>query len=233
MVGLPGQAVRDNRKQKHMDLPVNTFKRRLKAGEQQIGLWVTIPDPGNVEAMAGAGYDWIVLDTEHTPVEVSSVLGMLQAVAPYPVAPVVRPYIGDSTLLKRHLDQGAQTLLVPLVESAEEAAALVRAVRYPTAGMRGVAGAHRAARFGRVKDYARRADAEICLLLQIETLAGLGRLEEIAAVEGVDGIFIGPSDLSAALGYLGEPLHPEVRKVILETIKRLRAVNTPARDPDL
>lgn len=211
-----------------MELPENRFKRRLRAGEQQIGLWVTIPDPGMVEAMAGAGFDWIVIDTEHTPVEVSTVMVLLQAASAYPTASVVRPHVNDTALIKRHLDQGAQTLLLPYIESAAEAAAAVRAVRYPTAGVRGVAGVHRAARFGRVKDYATKADSEICLILQIETVTGLDRLEAIAGTEGVDAIFIGPADLAASMGHNGNPGHPEVRAAILGAIARLKALGVPS-----
>ncbi len=157
-----------------------------------------------VEAMAGAGFDWMVIDTEHTPVEVSTVMGLLQAAAPYPTACVVRPVANDTALIKRHLDQGAQTLLLPYVESAAEAEA---AVRYPTRGIRGVAGVHRSSRYGRVKGYWDKTDDGICLILQIETLRGLERLEEIAGVEGVDAIFIGPSDLAASMGYRSDPGH--------------------------
>lgn len=211
-----------------MNLPENTFKRRLKAGEQQIGLWVSIPDPAMVEAMAGAGYDWMLIDTEHTPVEVSTVLTLLQAAAPYPTSAIVRPVVNDTALIKRHLDQGAQTLLLPYIETRAEAEAAARAMSYPSAGVRGVAGIQRGSRFGRVPDYMDRAEDELCLLLQIETVKGLENLEEIAGVEGVDGIFIGPSDLAASMGHRGRPGHPEVRAAILEAISRLKAMGKPA-----
>ena len=211
-----------------MDLPRNQFKRRLLSGEQQIGLWVTIPDTGVAEAMAGAGFDWLVIDTEHTPIEVSKVQAMLQAVAPYPVSPVVRPVANDTAILKRHLDQGAQTLLVPYVQTVEEARAAAAAVRYAPKGVRGVAGTHRASGYGRVADYHGQADAEICLIVQAETLATLDRLEEIAAVDGVDAVFIGPADLATTMGHPGQAGHPEVKAKVLEAIGRLKAVGTPA-----
>jgi 4-hydroxy-2-oxoheptanedioate aldolase len=211
-----------------MKLPVNRFKARLLAGETQIGFWNTIPDPSVVEALAGAGYDWIVLDTEHTPVEVSAMLPLLQAVAAWPTAPVVRPSVNDTALIKRHLDQGAQTILLPMIQSRDEAIAAVRAVRYAPRGVRGVAGTMRAALYGRVRDYQLVADAEICLLVQVETAEALARLDEIAGVEGVDGVFIGPSDLAASMGHPGNPGHPAVRAAIMAAIARLCALGKPA-----
>lgn len=211
-----------------MELPVNRFKARLRAGEPQTGLWVTIPDPSVVEALAGAGFDWIALDTEHTPVEVSAMLPLLQAAAPYPTECVVRPYVNDTALIKRHLDQGAQTILLPYIQSRAEAEAAVAAVRYAPAGVRGVAGGMRAARYGRVKNYVARADAEICLILQAETARALERLDEIATVPGVDAIFIGPADLAASMGYPGQASHPAVRAAILGAIERLKGLAVPS-----
>ena len=211
-----------------MEMPVNGFRRRLLAGEQQIGLWVTIPDPGVAEAMAGAGFDWIVFDTEHTPVEVSAVQGFLQAAAPYPVAPVVRPSVNDTALIKRHLDQGAQTILVPYVQTVAEARAAAAAMRYAPDGCRGVAGGHRAARYGRVADYHARANAEVCLIVQVETAEAMTRLEDIASVEGVDAVFIGPADLATTMGYPGQAGHPEVKAEVLRAIGRLKAIGKPA-----
>lgn len=211
-----------------MDLPQNRFKARLAAGEVQYGLWSTIPDPSAVEALAGAGFDWMVLDTEHSPVEVSALLPLLQAMAPYPTAPVVRPVVNDAALIKRHLDQGARTLLVPLIQSRAEAEAAVAAVRYPPRGVRGVAGTMRAAGYGRIAGYHAAAEAGICLLLQVETALALSRLEEIAATDGVDGIFIGPSDLAASMGHPGGAAHPEVRAAVLDAIARLGRLGVPA-----
>ena len=211
-----------------MDLPRNEFKRALIEGRQQIGLWCTLPDPSLAELLAGCGYDWLLLDTEHSPADPITVLAQLQAVAPYPGSAVVRPASNDTVLIKRFLDVGAQTLLIPYVESAEEARRAVSAMRYPPAGVRGVAGITRATRFGRVSDYTRRASEELCLLVQVETAAALSALEEIAAVDGVDGVFIGPADLAASLGHPGNPGHPDVKAAIEDAIARIQAAGKPA-----
>jgi len=211
-----------------MDLPVNVFKRKLLAGEPQIGLWCSLSNAYAAELVAGAGFDWLLLDTEHSPGGVQTVLGQLQAVAPYPTSPVVRPASNDTVLIKKHLDIGAQTLLIPYVQSTDEAEAAVAAVRYPPQGVRGVGGTTRASGFGRIKDYPRRAAQELCLLVQIETGEALERLEAIAAVDGVDGVFIGPNDLAASQGHLGDPGHPEVIAAVEDAIRRLKAVGKPS-----
>ena len=211
-----------------MDLPVNRFKQALKDGQQQIGLWNSIPGPLVAEALAGCGFDWVVIDTEHAPTDVPDVLGMLQAMAPYPVSAVVRPAANDPVLIKRLLDFGAQTLILPYIQSAEEAQAAVAAVRYAPRGMRGVAGLTRASRFGAVPDYTQRADAEICLILQVETALALSRIEEIAATDGVDGLFIGPADLAASMGHPGALDHPAVKAAIEDAIRRITATGKPA-----
>lgn len=211
-----------------MELPSNTFKRAILAGRQQIGLWCMIPGSFVTEALAGAGFDWLLLDTEHSPADVLTVLPQLQAAAAYDVATVVRPAANDPVLIKRLLDCGAQSLLIPYVQSAEEARAAVAAVRYPPAGIRGVAGLTRASRFGRVAGYAKRAEQELCVLVQVETRKSLDAIEEIAAVEGVDGVFIGPGDLSASLGYPGELFHPEVVAAVEGAIRRVAAAGKPA-----
>jgi 4-hydroxy-2-oxoheptanedioate aldolase len=207
-----------------VDLPSNPFKRALKAGRQQIGLWVSLANAYAAEVVAGAGFDWLLLDTEHAPVDIEMALRMLQAVSPYPVTPVVRPAWNDMILIKRLLDVGAQTLLVPYVQSAEEAANAVSWMRYPPRGVRGVGGATvRATRFGRAAGYMKRCEEELCLLVQVETRKALDNLEEIANVEGVDGVFVGPADLAAGLGHPGEPGHPEVVAAIEDAIRRIRA----------
>jgi 4-hydroxy-2-oxoheptanedioate aldolase len=211
-----------------MQLPQNAFKRAILAGRQQIGLWCSLPGPYAAEAMAGAAFDWMLLDTEHSPGDPLTVLGQLQAVAPYPVSPIVRPACNDAVLIKRILDFGAQTLLIPYVQSAAEAQAAVAAMRYPPLGVRGVSGVTRATGFGRIAGYARRAEEELCLLVQIETREALDRLEEIAGVDGVDGVFIGPADLAASLGHVGEAGHPEVVAAIEDAIRRIRACGKPA-----
>jgi 4-hydroxy-2-oxoheptanedioate aldolase len=205
-----------------MDLPANNFKRALKANRLQIGLWCSLSSHYATELVAGSGFDWILLDTEHSPNDLESVLQQLQAAAPYPTHPVVRVPWNDMVTIKRYLDIGAQSLLIPYVQNAEEAKAAVAYTRYPPAGVRGVAGATRATRFGRAKDYAKRAHEEICVLVQVETQTALDQLEKIAAVDGVDGVFIGPADLHASLGYVGETNNPKVMPVIDDAIRRIR-----------
>ena len=205
-----------------MELPVNTFKRALKAGQRQIGLWATLANHYAIEVVAGAGFDWLLIDTEHSPNELDTVLSQLQAVAPYPTHPVVRVPWNDMVTIKRYLDIGSQTLLIPYVQNEDEARRAVAHTRYPLDGVRGVAGTTRANRFGRVKDYAKRAAEEICVLVQVETETALKNLEAIAAVEGVDGVFIGPADLHASLGYAGQTAHPDVKKMIDDAIGRIR-----------
>ncbi|NAZ37088.1 aldolase/citrate lyase family protein [Rubellimicrobium sp. CFH 75288] len=204
-----------------MDLPRNAFRRRLLEGEVQIGLWCSAPGSYTAEAMAGAGFDWLLFDTEHSPADPLTVLAPLQAAAAYPVSALVRPAWNDPVLIKRILDLGAQTLIVPYVQSAEEAEAAVRAMRYPPGGIRGVSTLTRANRWGRVGDYLDRAAEELCLLVQIETREGLERIESIAAVDGVDGLFIGPADLAASLGALGRP--EAVTAEVEEAIRRIVA----------
>ncbi|MGO4737193.1 4-hydroxy-2-oxoheptanedioate aldolase [Bosea sp. 2KB_26] len=211
-----------------MELPPNTFKRALNEGRHQLGLWCSLPGAYAAEAVAGSGFDWLLFDTEHSPGDPLTVLAQLQAVAPYPVSAVVRPASNDAVLIKRFLDFGAQTLLIPYVQNAEEAKAAVAAMRYPPAGIRGVSGVTRATRFGRVANYGKRAEEELCLLVQIETQEALDNLEAIASVDGVDGVFIGPADLAASLGHVGEPGHPSVTALIEKAIGRIRACGKPA-----
>lgn len=206
----------------------NRFKRALRKGRQQIGLWCSLPGSYAAEAVAGSGYDWLLFDTEHSPGDPLTVLPQLQAVAPYDVSAVVRPAANDAVLIKRFLDLGAQTLLIPYVQDEHEAQAAVAATRYPPEGVRGVSGLTRATRFGRVPGYAKRAAGELCLLVQVETQAALDRLEAICAVEGVDGVFVGPADLAASLGHVGEPGHPEVVAAVKEAVCRIRAAGKPA-----
>lgn len=208
----------------------NEFKRALKAGRSQIGAWSTIPSPYVSELIAGAGYDWVLLDTEHTPTDVPLMLSQLQATAAAMpaegasrVEPVVRPEWNDSVLIKRYLDLGAQSLLLPFVQNADEARAAVRAIRYAPEGIRGLGGSMRASNFGRTADYVARAHEELCLLVQVETREALQHIEAIAGVDGIDGIFIGPADLSASLGHPGNPRHPEVDAAINDAIRRIRA----------
>jgi 4-hydroxy-2-oxoheptanedioate aldolase len=211
-----------------MDLPVNHFKKAIAAGRQQIGLWVSLASAYSTEIVASSGFDWLLLDGEHSPNDPTTILPQLQAAAPYPVSPIVRPAWNDKVLIKRYLDVGAQSLLIPYVQDEHEAAAAVEAMRYPARGVRGVAGLTRASRFGRVADYFKHAERELCLLVQIETRLGLDNLEKIARMEGIDGVFIGPADLAAGLGHLGEQGHPEVQSAIHDAIKRIKACGKPA-----
>src|SRR5271168_4984653 len=205
-----------------MDKLHNPFKHALKSGKLQLGLWHSLSSPIVAEILADAGFDWILLDTEHAPNELPMVLSELQALSGGTAHAVVRPAWNDPVIIKRLLDIGAQSLLVPYIETEEEAKRAVMSTRYPPQGFRGFASQARASRYGRIKGYHAAANAEICLLLQVETKRGLENLERIARVEGVDGEFVGPGDLSAALGYLGEPNHPEMVKTIDETIRRIK-----------
>jgi 4-hydroxy-2-oxoheptanedioate aldolase len=209
-------------------VPINAFKAALRNGRQQIGLWSTLSTAFGAEVVAGAGFDWLCLDTEHSPGDVLTVMAQLQAMSGYAVSPVVRPASNDPVLIKRFLDVGAQTLLIPYVQSAEEAHAAVAAVRYPPEGIRGVSALTRATQFGRIDGYAQGAASEIALLIQVETQAGLDAIETIAAVDGVDGIFIGPADLGASLGHNGNPGHPVVVGAVEDAIKRIVATGKPA-----
>jgi 4-hydroxy-2-oxoheptanedioate aldolase len=208
--------------ERRVDIPTNAFKHAIKAGRPQIGLWCSTCSPYVTEAVAGSGFDWLLLDTEHAPGDLQEVMGQLQACLESPSHPIVRPAWNDMILAKRYLDVGAQTLLIPYVQTVEEARNAVAYTRYPPLGVRGVGGTTRATRFGRVKDYFAKASDEICVLVQVETRLGLDNLDAIAAVDGVDGVFIGPSDLAAGLGHLGNPNHPDVRTAIDYAIRRVR-----------
>jgi 4-hydroxy-2-oxoheptanedioate aldolase len=217
-------------------LPPNRFKAALRHGQRQIGLWSALCSNIASEVIAGAGFDWILLDTEHAPNEIPGLLSQLQAMSHGTAEPVVRCAWNDAVLVKRILDVGARSLLVPFVQNAEEARRAVAATRYPPRGIRGVAVAPRANLYGRVADYHRTAHESTCVLVQVETRAALGEIEAIASVEGVDGIFIGPSDLAADMGHLANPRHPEVQAAIAEGCARIRAAGTAAgiltADPD-
>lgn len=202
-------------------LPPNLFKRAVLARQPQIGLWSSLCSNLSVEVIAGAGFDWILLDTEHAPNELPAIFNHLQAMTGGTAAPVIRPAWNDPVLFKRYLDIGAQNFLVPMVQNADQARAAVAATRYPPHGIRGVSVANRANRYARVKDYFQRANDEICVVVQLETREALSHLEAIAAVPGVDALFIGPSDLAADLGHLGNSGHPEVRGLIDSTLARI------------
>jgi len=212
-----------------MKTPPNAFKQALANRQRQIGLWMGLATPYAAELCAGSGFDWIVIDGEHAPNDLRSTLAALQAVAPYPSHPVVRLPHGDAVLIKQVLEIGATTLLVPMVESADMAAALVSAMRYPPQGTRGVgSGLARSSRWNRYDDYLHAANDTACLLVQVETAEALAQVDAIASVDGVDGVFIGPADLAASMGYLGQATHPDVRKAIEDGIARIRAAGKPA-----
>jgi len=211
-----------------MELPRNAFKHAIAAGRLQIGLWSSLACNIAAEIVSDSGFDWILFDSEHSPNEIPGLLAQLQAAACGTATAIVRPAWNDAVLIKRVLDIGAQAILVPYVQNAEEARRAVAAVRYPPAGIRGVAAAARASRYGRVTDYLKKADSEICLLVQVETRAALDELEAIAAVDGIDGVFIGPSDLSASFGHIGNPQHAEVQTALEQAAKRLKVLGKPA-----
>jgi 4-hydroxy-2-oxoheptanedioate aldolase len=211
-----------------MELRRNAFKHAIAADQLQIGLWCSLCSNIAADIVRDCGFDWLLLDTEHSPNEIPDLLAQLQAVDGGQATPIVRPAWNDIVLIKRCLDIGAPALLVPYVQNPAEAKSAVAAVRYPPRGVRGVASASRASRYGRTTDYLKKADSEICLLVQVETRAALDELEAIAAVEGVDGVFIGPSDLSASLGHVGNPAHPDVQEALQGAVTRLKAVGKPA-----
>ena len=210
-------------------MPKNRFKLGLREGRWQVGLFLGLCSPISAEILAGAGFDWLLIDAEHAPNDPAGVLAQLQAMAPYPVPVGVRPTSHDPSLIKQYLDVGAQTILAPMVDDAAQAEALVRAVRYPPAGIRGVAASIvRASRWNGIKDYVAHADAEACLVVQVETRHGLENLDQIVAVEGVDAVFIGPADLAASLGHLGDSGHPKVRAAIEDALGRIAAAGKAA-----
>ncbi|AXF85986.1 4-hydroxy-2-oxo-heptane-1,7-dioate aldolase [Ephemeroptericola cinctiostellae] len=205
------------------DVLHNTFKQALKNGDVVLGMWLGLASPYSAELLANTGYDWLLIDGEHAPNDVHSILAQLQAIAPYDCQPVVRLIEGQTALIKQVLDLGAQTVLIPMVESATQAAQLVAATRYPPEGIRGVGSAlARGSRWNQIPNYLQRANHEICVLLQVESVAGLAQLDGIAATEGVDGVFFGPSDLAASMGYTGQPNHPDVVAAIIQGIQKTR-----------
>jgi 4-hydroxy-2-oxoheptanedioate aldolase len=218
-----------------MNTPVNPFKQALAAGQPQIGLWMGLADAYVAELLAGTGYDWLLIDGEHAPNDVRSVLAQLQAIASawsasdHRTHPVVRVPVGETALIKQYLDLGAQTILVPMVDTAEQAASLVRAMRYPPEGIRGMGSAlARASRWQAYPRYLHEANAQTCLLVQAETAEAMANLDAIAGTPGVDGVFIGPADLSASMGHVGDPGHADVQSAIDHGISRIRRTGKAA-----
>ena len=219
-----------------MQTPINSFKLALKNKQPQIGLWLGLADSYTTEICAGAGFDWLLVDGEHAPNDLRSILQQLQAIAGYPTShPIARVPMGHGNigemLIKQYLDLGVATLLIPMVDTPQQAQALVRATRYPQndggGGIRGMGGA-RASRFGRYPAYAQESNAQICLLVQAETQTALDNLDAIASIEGVDGIFIGPADLSASMGHVNNPTHPDVQAAIADAIARINKAGKAA-----
>lgn len=208
-----------------MTAPTNLFKQAIQSDDQaQIGLWLGLANSYTAELLAGAGFDWLLIDAEHAPNDLQTILGQLQATAPFPVTPIVRPAWPDAVRIKQILDLGAQTILAPMVESGEQAADVVAATRYPPQGIRGVGSAlARASAFNRTPQYLQTANDQMCVLIQIETPKGVEALDDILAIDGVDGVFIGPSDLSASMGHIGNPAHPDVQSVIEASIAKIVA----------
>ena len=207
-----------------MPAPLNTFKKALDDGKTLLGCWLVLADTFSAELMGTAGFDWLVIDGEHAPNDLRSILAQLQVLEASGSHPVVRVPIGETWLLKQILDAGAQTVLVPMVDNAAQARQLVRDVTYPPDGDRGVGYAlTRAARFSQITDYGSTADAQICLLVQIESRAGLLALDDILEIDGIDGVFIGPADLAADMGHMGNALHPDVQSAIMDALTRIDA----------
>jgi len=209
-----------------MQTPINPFKKALAENRPQIGLWLGLASAYTAEICAGAGFDWLLIDGEHSPNDLPSILAQAQAIAAYPdTHAIARVPLGHgqagTALIKQYLDLGIQTILVPMVDTPQQAADLVRAMRYPPGGIRGMGGA-RASRWGRYPQYAKEANDQVCLLVQAESREALANLDAIAATDGVDGVFIGPADLSAAMGHVGDPAHPEVQAAIADAIARIR-----------
>lgn len=218
-----------------MNVPVNTFNKKLQEGQKQLGLWLTTTTPCMAEIAATAAYDWLLLDGEHAPNTIQTMQAQLQAIAPYAAHPVVRPVESTEANVKQLLDIGAQTLLLPMIDTAQQAESMVRAFRYPPKGVRGVgASVARASRWGRMANYMEECERELCLIVQVESRLALDNLDAILAVQGIDGVFVGPADLGASLG---SPA-PEVMAGVMEdTIKRIcgsgKAAGTLAVAPEM
>lgn len=206
-----------------MDLPKNRFLARLNAQNTLWGCWLGLPDPSVAEIAATAGFDWLLIDHEHAPFELSDVMAHLRAMEPYDVAQLVRPVNSDPALLKKFLEMGAQTFIIPMIDTAEQASACVNAVYYPPRGLRGVGTSlARAARWNQVNNYVHRANDEICLIVQAETLTALANLDDILAVDGVNGVFIGPSDLAASMGIIGQGDDPKLIEACIAAILKIK-----------
>ncbi len=210
-----------------MKLARNPFTHAIAKGEKQVGLWVSLTSPYAAEVIAHSGYDWAVIDMEHSPNEYTSTLGQLQAFSDSKTVAIVRPEWNNPVIVKRLMDLGAPGLIFPMINSVEEAELAVASTRYPPRGIRGVAGATRATKFGRLTDYVSRVDDETTVIIQLETADAIAQAEDIAAVDGVSGIFFGPADIAADIGKLGQPMHPDVWDLIKTAAQKLIAKGVP------
>jgi 4-hydroxy-2-oxoheptanedioate aldolase len=207
-----------------MPAPVNTLKHRLQAGETLIGCWLGMAEPYLAEISATAGFDWLLIDGEHAPNDIRSMAAQLAVLEASGASTVIRLPDDDPAKIKQALDIGAQTLLIPMVESAAQAERIYCATRYPPLGFRGVGSAlARASKFAAIPDYLTTADDQICVLAQVESRAGLEALDAILAIDGIDGVFIGPADLAADMGHIGKPAQPAVKDAVLDALRRIRA----------
>lgn len=210
-----------------MKMAPNAFLAAIRAGRPQIGLWISLSHNYAAEVVASAGYDWLLVDMEHAPSDMATVLGQLQAIAAHGSTAIVRPPWNDAVMVKRLLDMGAPGLLFPMVQSVQEAQAAVAACRYPPQGVRGVAGSIRANNFGRITDYYARAGDETAVLVQVETRAAVAQALDIGQVGGVDGVFFGPADIAADMGLLGKHMSQEVWDLILPAARKLLDAGIP------
>ncbi|MDB4240804.1 aldolase/citrate lyase family protein [Yoonia sp.] len=210
-----------------MKLAQNKFTHAIAAGDKQIGLWISLASPFVAEVTAPAGYDWALIDMEHSPNDYFTVLGQLQAFAATSTTAIVRPEWNNPVIVKRLLDLGAPGLLFPMIQTVEEAQKAVSATRYPPHGVRGVSGATRATKFGRVSDYVARVGHETTVIVQLETAAAVGRAIDIASVDGVSGVFFGPADIAADIGLVGQLMHPDVWGLIKPAAQALIAKGIP------
>ncbi|MEP1522377.1 HpcH/HpaI aldolase/citrate lyase family protein [Ascidiaceihabitans sp.] len=207
-----------------MPAPKNTFKAALLNGDTLIGCWLSLANSHSAEALGVAGFDWLLIDGEHAPNDIRSMRDQIIALDSSPSHAIVRLPIGETYMVKQVLDIGAQTILVPMVESAEEARALVKACRYPPTGVRGVGYAvTRAGKFGTIPDYGTTADDQTCLLVQVENRKGIDALDDILKVDGIDGVFVGPADLAADMGHMGDAMHPDMQHLIYNSIAKIAA----------
>ncbi len=219
-----------------MRYPTNPFTHAIAAKQKQVGIWVSLSSAFAAEVVAPAGFDWALLDMEHTPSDYFTVTGQMQAFAATQTTAIVRPEWNDPVVVKRLLDMGARGLLFPMIQSVEEAEKAVASTRYPPHGTRGISGSTRATGFGRITDYTDRINDELTVIIQLETAHAISLAEEIAAVDGVDGIFFGPGDIAADIGKLGKPLDPAVWDLVMPAARKLMnkgvPVGTLVMDPD-